>query len=39
MGIAAVRLKTLLQNFWVRRVSGLAVLGFGLLGLLHIAAL
>jgi sulfite exporter TauE/SafE len=39
MGMAAVRLKTLLQNFWVRRVSGLAVLGFGLLGLLHIAAL
>jgi len=39
MGMAAVRLKTLLQNFWVRRVSGLAVLGFGLLGLFHIAAL
>jgi len=39
MGMAAVRLKTLLQNFWVRRVSGLAVLGFGLVGLFHIAAL
>jgi len=39
MGMAAVRLKMLLQHFWVRRVSGLAVLGFGLLGLLHIAAL
>ena len=39
MGMAAVRLKTLLQNFWVRRVSGLAVLGFGLLGLFRIAAL
>ena len=39
MGMAAVRLKTLLQNFWVRRVSGLAVLGFGLVGLFHIFAL
>ena len=39
MGMTAVRLKMLLQNFWVRRVSGLAVLGFGLLGLLHITAL
>jgi len=39
MGMAAVRLKTLLQNFWIRRVSGLAVLGFGLVGLFHIAAL
>ena len=39
MGMAAVRLKMLLQNFWVRRVSGLAVLGFGLVGLFHIAAL
>src|SRR5665647_1211696 len=39
MGMAAVRLKTLLQNFWVRRVSGLAVLGFGLVGLFHSAAL
>ena len=39
MGMAAVWLKTLLQNFWVRRVSGLAVLGFGLVGLFHIAAL
>lgn len=33
MGMAAVRLKTFLQNAWVRRASGLLVLGFGLLGL------
>lgn len=33
MGMAAVGLKTFLQNFWVRRISGLLVLGFGLLGL------
>lgn len=33
MGMAAVRLKALLQNIWVRRGSGLLVLGFGLLGL------
>ena len=36
MGIAAVRLKTVLQNIWVRRASGLLVLGFGLLGLLRL---
>jgi hypothetical protein len=35
MGMAAVRLKAFLQNLWVRRVSGLLVLGFGLLGLLR----
>jgi uncharacterized protein len=33
MGMAAVRLKTVLQNIWVRRASGLLVLGFGLVGL------
>jgi uncharacterized protein len=33
MGMAVVKLKVLLQNLWVRRVSGLLVLGFGLLGL------
>ncbi len=36
MGMAAVRLKVLLQNIWVRRVSGLAVIGFGLAGLLRL---
>ena len=36
MGMAAVRLKAVLQNIWVRRTSGLLVLGFGLLGLLRI---
>jgi hypothetical protein len=35
MGMAAVRLKAFLQNLWIRRVSGLLVLGFGLLGLLR----
>ena len=33
MGMAAVKLKTVLQNIWVRRVSGLLVLWFGLTGL------
>lgn len=33
MGLAAVRLKAWLQQPWVRRGSGLLVLGFGLLGL------
>ncbi|CEN56658.1 sulfite exporter TauE/SafE family protein [Candidatus Methylopumilus turicensis] len=33
MGMAAVKLKAFLQNVWIRRVSGLLVLGFGLLGL------
>jgi sulfite exporter TauE/SafE len=33
MGMAAVRLKNVLQNIWVRRASGLLVLGFGLVGL------
>ncbi|MFM1912093.1 MAG: hypothetical protein RJB18_1484 [Pseudomonadota bacterium] len=36
MGMAAVRLKNVLQNIWVRRASGLLVLGFGLLGLLRL---
>ena len=36
MGMAAVRLKTVLQNIWVRRTSGLLVLGFGVLGLLRL---
>jgi sulfite exporter TauE/SafE len=36
MGMAAVRLKTMLQNIWVRRASGLLVLGFGLAGLLSL---
>lgn len=33
MGMAAVRLKSLLQNPWFRRLSGLAIAGFGLAGL------
>jgi len=36
MGMTAVRLKALLQNIWVRRVSGLLVLGFGVIGLLRL---
>jgi sulfite exporter TauE/SafE len=36
MGMAAVRLKSWLQNIWVRRLSGLLVLGFGVLGLLRL---
>jgi uncharacterized protein len=36
MGLAAVRLKALLQKFWVRRASGLLVLGFGVVGLLRL---
>jgi sulfite exporter TauE/SafE len=36
MGMAAVRLKTTLQNIWVRRASGMLVLGFGLIGLLKL---
>lgn len=36
MGMAAVKLKTWLQSIWVRRVSGLLVLSFGLLGLLRL---
>jgi len=33
MGMTAVRLKATLQNIWVRRGSGLLVLGFGLVGI------
>lgn len=33
MGMAAVRLKKLLQNLWFRRLSGLLIAGFGLLAL------
>jgi len=36
MGLAAVRLKGLLQNIWMRRISGLLVAGFGLVGLLRL---
>ena len=36
MGLAAVRLKTFLQHVAVRRMSGLLVLGYGLLGLLRL---
>lgn len=36
MGLAAVQLKNYLQQRWVRRVSGLLVLGFGVLGLLRL---
>lgn len=36
MGMAAVNLKNILQNIWVRRASGLLVLGFGIVGLLRL---
>lgn len=36
MGMTAVKLKTVLQNIWVRRASGLLVLGFGVLGILRL---
>lgn len=36
MGMAAVRLKSLLQNLWFRRLSGLAIAGFGLAGLINL---
>lgn len=36
MGLAAVRLKAFLQRTWVRRASGLLVLGFGLAGFLRL---
>ena len=36
MGLSAVKLKSLLQNTWVRRVSGLVVLSFGLAGLIKL---
>jgi sulfite exporter TauE/SafE len=37
MGMAAVRLRRFLQKVWVRRSSGLLVLGFGVYGLLRLA--
>lgn len=37
MGLAAVRLKAVLQRVWVRRASGFLVLLFGLAGLLRLA--
>jgi sulfite exporter TauE/SafE len=36
MGMAAVSLKSWLQNIWVRRLSGLLVLGFGVVGLIRL---
>jgi sulfite exporter TauE/SafE len=36
MGMTAVKLKVALQNVWVRRVSGLLVLGFGLDGIFRL---
>lgn len=36
MGMAAVRIRGLLQQIWVRRVCGVLVLGFGLLGVLRL---
>lgn len=36
MGMAAVKLKAILQNIWVRRASGLLVLGFGVLGIFRL---
>ena len=36
MGMTAVKLKAALQNVWVRRTSGLLVLGFGLAGILRL---
>ena len=37
MGMAAVRMRAVLQHVWIRRLSGLAVIGFGLLGLWRLA--
>jgi sulfite exporter TauE/SafE len=36
MGLTAVQIKKLLQNKWVRRASGLLVIGFGLAGLISL---
>jgi sulfite exporter TauE/SafE len=36
MGLAAVKLKSFLQNIWVRRASGLLVIAFGLAGTFNI---
>ena len=38
MGMAAVRMRAVLQNIWIRRLSGLAVIGFGLIGLWRLAS-
>ena len=38
MGMAAVRMRAVLQHVWVRRLSGLVVIGFGLLGLWRLAS-
>ena len=38
MGRAAVRMRAVLQHVWVRRLSGLVVIGFGLLGLWRLAS-
>ena len=35
MGMAAVRIRAVLQNVWVRRISGLIVISFSLAGLLR----
>ncbi|MCX7627870.1 MAG: sulfite exporter TauE/SafE family protein [Methylophilaceae bacterium] len=37
MGLAAVHLKSILQKAWVRRISGVLVLGFGFYGLAHLS--
>lgn len=36
MGMTAVRLKAFLQNLWFRRLSGLIIAGFGVIGLLRL---
>ncbi len=36
MGLAAVKLKSFLQNIWVRRASGLLVISVGLTGILRL---
>ena len=38
MGMTAVKLKATLQNVWIRRISGLMVLGFGVLGMFRLFA-
>ena len=39
MGLAAIQLKSLLQQQWVRRLSGLVVMGFGAMGLYRLIVL
>jgi hypothetical protein len=36
MGLTAIKIKSFLQNNWVRRASGLLVIGFGLAGVLRL---